>query len=466
MAIARYLPRRRFLRGMLGGTVASVALPTLDAMFNLEQTALADGTSSPLRYVAWFFGNGFILDRLEPSTTGLGWQLSPHLEPLAGVKDYLNIVTGLTNPSREKITHHEGMTVFSGYTMTDIYDGPGFFSNAAGPTLDHRIAEILGDEHSLHVGVSKAESPADYGTTMRHLSHRGYLMPNPRKNNPSEAWQSVFGAFVQPKDDRGLRESILDAVREDTATLKAELGPGDRARLDAHLESIYALEQKLVAAPPACQLPADPLFTNSEAINSEQMVYVNELMADLIVHAFACDLTRVATLLFVEGAAEPKLSDLPGVVGSWHGASHSASDWGPGSYFDRGQIYMMERWAYLLERMRDTVELDGTNLLDSSMVLLSSDASDGSVHAITRQPVLLAGHGRGHLRYPGVHYQPEPLSPSYSYATTPTPSSGSTSDVLMAILRAFDPDAEWVGEAPDAYGQGAGSGTPLAAILA
>ena len=466
MATRKHLPRRRFLQGALGGAVAAVGLPTLDAMFNLEQTALADGNSLPLRYVAWFFGNGFVLDRFEPATTGPGWQLSPHLQPLAGVKDYLNIATGLSNRSKVKITHHEGMTAFSGYTITDVGHGPGIFSNAAGPTLDHRIAEILDDQASLHLGVSKANSPADNGSTLEYLSHRGYGMPNPRINNPSDAWQSMFGVFVEPAPDRELRLSILDAVREDTATLKAELGPRDRVRLDEHLGSIRALEKKLTAVPPACDLPRDPLFENLEPINSEQMVYVNELMADLIVYAFACDLTRVATLLFVEGAAEPKLGGLANASGSWHGASHEPYNWGVGSYFDRGQVYMMERWAYLLERMKDTVELDGTNLLDSSMVLMSSDASDGASHAITRQPMVVAGHGRGHLKYPGVHYQPAPLSPGYQYGTWPSPSSGTLSDVLMAILRGFDPDAEWVGEQPDAYGAGAGSGTPLAAILA
>lgn len=462
----KHLKRRTFLRGVAGGGVATVGLPVLDAMFNLEQTALADGTSRAKRYVSWFYGNGFILDRLEPTTTGPNWQLSPHLMPLANVKDYLNIVTGLSNRSKATITHHEGMTAFSGYTMTDIGQGPGFFSNAAGPTIDHRITEHLGDPSPLHVGVSKAVSPADYGTTMSNLSHTGYLAPNTRKNSPSEAWQFLFGNFVQPKDDRALRESILDAIREDVATLKSQIGPADKNRLDAHLESVWSLEQKLISTPPTCDIPANPNFENSEPVNAEQMTYVNELMSDMITYAFACDITRVATLMFLEGAAEPQLTEIEGASGSWHQASHAAWNWEVGSYYDNGQIYMMDRWAYLLESLMNTVELDGTNLLDSAIVLLSSDASDGSVHAITRQPMLLAGHAHGHLKFPGVHYQPQPLSPSYSYGSSPGPSDGNTTDVLMAILRAFDPNAEWVGEEPDAFGNGAGSGTPLADIMA
>jgi hypothetical protein len=75
----RYLKRRTFLRGALGGGVATIALPPLDAMFNLEQTAFADGSSSPRRYVSWFTGNGFILDRFEPIGTGTNYQLNVHM---------------------------------------------------------------------------------------------------------------------------------------------------------------------------------------------------------------------------------------------------------------------------------------------------------------------------------------------------------------------------------------------------
>lgn len=460
----KHLKRRTFLRGALGGGVACVALPALDAMMNLEQTAFADGSSSPRRYMSWFFGNGFILDRFEPIGAGANWMLNTHMQPLMAVKDYLNVVTGLTNNAQDAITHHEGMTVWSGYTMTDIGQGQGFFSNCAGPTIDALISEALAGQtpiSGMHMGVSKAQSPADYGTTMHALSHRGYLQPNQAITNPSAVWQQLFGTFVQPKDDRELRLHILDSVKGEVSTLKSKLGPADNIRLDAHLDSIAALETKLSTAPPMCMLPPDPMFTNNEAINNEMLSYTHELMSDLICYAFACDLTRVATMLFIEGAAEPSLTEIPGNSNSWHEYSHNVGSWGVGDSFDNGQIYMMQRWAYLLQRMLDTVEIDGTNLLDNSMVLLSSDSSDGSIHSIRRQPMVIAGHGSGYLKYPGIHYQPAPLSGNYSYGNHPGPSSGNTSDVLLSILKAFDPAATWIGEQ-----NGAGSGTPLTDILA
>jgi hypothetical protein len=191
MTMKKHLKRRTFLRGALGGGVASIALPALDAMMNLEQTAFADGSSSPRRYMSWFHGNGYILDRWEPIGTGANWMLNTHMQPLASLKDYLTVITGLTNCATEQITHHEGMTVWSGYTMTDIGQGQGFYSNTAGPTIDALISEALAGQapiSGMHMGVSKAKSPADYGTTMHALSHRGYLQPNEAITSPSAAW--------------------------------------------------------------------------------------------------------------------------------------------------------------------------------------------------------------------------------------------------------------------------------------
>lgn len=465
----KHLKRRTFLRGALGGGIATIALPPLDAMLNLEQTAFADGSSQPRRYVSWFYGNGFILDRFEPIGTGANWQLNTHMQALSGVKDYLNVVTGLTNRAQDQITHHEGMTVFNGYTMVDIGQGQGFYSNPGGPTIDALISEALAGQtpiSGIHLGVSKAQSPADYGWTMHALSHRGYLQPNEAITSPSAAWQALFGTFVQPKDDREIRQSILDSVKEDVATLKSKLGTADNVRLDAHLDSIAELQAKLGTAVPVCEIPADPMFTNNDPLNAEKLTMVSEMMSDLMAYAFTCDLTRVATLLFIEGAAEPSLTEIPGNNSSWHQYSHNTGSWGVGGPFDNGQLFMMDRFAYFLNKLRNTDEFDGSNLLDNSMVLLSSDASDGSVHAITRVPMVIAGHGGGYLKYPGIHYQPAPLAGNYNYGSWPTPSSGNTSDVLLSILHGFDPNATWIGEEPDNFGNGAGSGTPLPDILA
>jgi hypothetical protein len=52
------LSRRTVLRGMMGGAIAAVALPTLEAMLDSSGTRLASGAPLPQRFMTYFFGNG------------------------------------------------------------------------------------------------------------------------------------------------------------------------------------------------------------------------------------------------------------------------------------------------------------------------------------------------------------------------------------------------------------------------
>ena len=62
----RFLSRRTVLRGLLGGTAVSIAMPPLEAMFNSTGTAYADGGTLPGRFGTWFWGNGMLPDRWIP----------------------------------------------------------------------------------------------------------------------------------------------------------------------------------------------------------------------------------------------------------------------------------------------------------------------------------------------------------------------------------------------------------------
>ena len=213
----KYLSRRTMLRGMAGGTAVAVGLPTLDAMLNLTQSAHADGTDLPCRFMTYYWADGINIGRWEPAATGANWDLSEHLMPLANVKDYCSIISGMRNLCAEQITHHEGMTAFNGYT----YESSGQLStDAGGPTIDQVIADALNDATStraVHVQVSKRISTdGDGGTTVVGLSHRGVegnVTAQTPEVNPIQVWQTLFGEFVPKPDDSALRLSILDHVR-------------------------------------------------------------------------------------------------------------------------------------------------------------------------------------------------------------------------------------------------------------
>ena len=65
--------------------------------------------------------------------------------------------------------------------------------------------------------------------------------------------------------------------------------------------------------------------------------------------------------------------------------------------------YHMQKFAYLIEKLKSTPDGDGT-LLDHSLVLYGSSLSDGNQHNFSPLPIVLAGGASGGLKG-GRHLQ-------------------------------------------------------------
>lgn len=439
------LSRRHMLRGLIGGSAVAIGLPPLEAMLGRSRTASAGG-DMPKRFISFFFGNGVQLRNFEPSDTGPDWTPSVQLQPFAdaGIKDFVTVCTGMRNrTTASPITHHEGMSVMSGYDYLPS-DAGGIASDWGGPTIDQVIADIIAEQsptpvRSMQVGVTKFDSPVDNGTSAKSISVRGTpgaltaLFP---QQNPRSVWSSLFGEFEAPKDDRELRLSVLDATKADIDALNARLGQQDKQRLDAHLQGISELETKISALPPACELPEQPTFENLEDNGQEVLTQVNEIMSELIAYAFVCDVTRVASNLFCSVASEAVFGEVAASSGTHHGHSH-ANDEG----YNQNIQFIMRNLAQLLVTLRDTEDAAGESLLDSTLVFATSELSQGWSHSWQRQPIIIGGHGRNHLRYPGVHYQ----AAAQQGPDDDDTSAGNTTDVLLTLARAFDPAIPSIG---------------------
>ncbi len=439
------LRRRTLLRGLINGAAVALGLPLLERMLNSNGTALADGLPLPKRFVSAFSFCGVRLDRFEPAATGPGYPLSEELAPFANVQDYMTVCTGLQNKCETQLWGTQGMTAFNGYTFD--YQG-GLTAYAGGPTIDQVIADAIGNAaplRAIHVGVSKRDSIFDSGTVAFAVSHASTAMPNYPEKNPQKVWDALFNLVPPPASDRALRTAVLDAVKSDLTSLKNNLGAADKQRLDAHVTLVEELQAKINALPPTCAYPPYPTETNADINGEEPIKAVSEAMADLVAYAFACDITRVASYMLTGPCAAQTLFTDIGQVKSNMGYVIA----GDIENNHQATVYMLSRIAYLAERFKGTVDALGENLLDSSIIYWSSDCAEAVGHDIARQPIILLGHGRGSLIYPGIHYQAVP-SPA---------SAGNMSDVLLSCLRAFDPAAVSVGAgAPK-------STTPLTEIM-
>jgi len=430
------LNRRTVLRGALGGVGISVGLPPLEAMFNANGTAYAQSNAAiPKRLGLFFWGNGVKLDRWVPGTTGAGWTPSPSLQPFAtaGVKDYVNVVTGMNIKSGNERGHHSGLTgIMSGAALiAEPHPNSNYVSTYSQPSIDQVAAGVIGTTtrfKSLEVGVSKKVVDGE-GTTLHYLSHNGPDSFNPPEYNPVNVFNRLFGTdFVPPMGGtpvvdvtKTLRKSVLDAVLADMNTLKGRVGATDKIRLDSHMNNVRSLENRLVSATPtlppgstACVRPAQP--TKPSTSGGEPIKATNKAMSDLIAMALACDQTRVFSVMFSGSVGYTVFSDI-GITTGHHDLTHDEA--GDQPQVQASTVYTMEQFAVLLAALKAIPEGAG-NLLDSCAILASSDTADGRDHSITNYPILIAGSAGGKLKYPSVHYK----------------SNGeNTSMVLLSILR-------------------------------
>ena len=65
-------------------------------------------------------------------------------------------------------------------------------------------------------------------------------------------------------------------------------------------------------------------------------------------------------------------------------------------------IFHMQHYAYLLEKMDRIQESDGSSLLDNTIFTFGGGLGDGATHQYTDLPIIVAGSGGGQLKT-GLH---------------------------------------------------------------
>jgi hypothetical protein len=411
------LSRRAILRGTLvGGGLATLPLPRLGAMLNGNGNAYASG--EPLRrvYGTWFWANGVYPTRWTPTAEGANFPLSEELMPFANVKRHLTVISR--------------MSVKTGKAGPHLYHG-GLLTGSAGankqadmPSIDQLIADKIGNDtpfKSLEVGVCKAR-PTGTAPLYYHVSWSGANAPNPADMDPHSVFTRLFGAgspgaMIGKKptgpapDTAGLtavRKSVLDVITQDANDLSARLGSEDRQRLEMHLEGIRSLEKRLapgtgvVAA--GCQPIPDPNVPPDT--KAEAPPELNKAMADLVIAALSCDLTRVFTFTFNYAGAHLYFRNLGPALNKDFHTQIAHGEGGDQPNFNVGVLYTMGCWAYLLEGMDKIQEGEGT-LLDNAVVYGATCVGWGKAHSSTNWPVMIFGRGGGALKG-NVHYAAPP----------------------------------------------------------
>ena len=410
--IIKAVDRRTVLRGMLAtGAGVTVSLPLLECMLNTNGTALAltGAPVSPL-YVTWFFGNGTLPGLWKPAATGAGsqWTLSPQLQPLSDFKSDLTVVSGLENRIVVIPEHPSGS---AGATTGAPLNG----NAVRAKSIDQVVADLISEGapfRSLELGVTPA-TPNGPEDSLHTVSHNG---PNARNNaefDPRAVFERLFqdntgdpggGQEDQAAKLARVRTSVLDAILDDGASLQQRLGLADRERVEAHLEAIRAIERRIETVPDTGSTPVEcgnlTAPTVGPDMRSEAPPEVNTAMAELATLALACQKTRVISFMFSLPAAHVYYRHLASNMNDDFHDTICHGDEGDDSSqvrVDTGVLYAMRCLNEFLTNLKNTA-YGSTNLLDSSLVYVTSDSAWGKIHTSTEWPVLFVGKAGGRLR--------------------------------------------------------------------
>jgi hypothetical protein len=229
--------------------------------------------------------------------------------------------------------------------------------------------------------------------------------------SPSAAYAAIFGGggYEFPSDSSEpaaearlrRRRSMLDALNGELTQLSQTLGAQERAKLEAHAQSLRQMEERLAQQEDpdpvavACTPPSDP------GVGSEVLLS-SVLHMDLAINAFACDLTRVAAVQFGHHQnTQVNLTEV-GAPGDWHnGFLHSDNP--------RTRLVNLERWlaqqfVAAANKLKETPAPDGNGtLFDQTLMVWARDMGDGVSHTGTDMRFVLSGGAGGYLRTGGSY---------------------------------------------------------------
>jgi len=417
--------RRHFLRG-LG---ACVALPAFESLWAWKTVAAESSklavtaTGAPLRAAFLFFPNGAIPSAWWPSGDEKQFEFSPTLKPLEPFREQIQILGGLGHKAAEPGPdgagdHARGNGVF----LTGVRLKKSATDVHAGISIDQAIAREIGHltrfpSLELSSDSIRTSGACDSGYACAYQYNLAWSSPTTpvaAEPNPRLLFERLFGEGSPGERAANMKHrqeeyrSVLDFVLEDARRMNRRLNGRDREKLDQYLTGIREIELNIQKAEQFGEVK-DPGIDTPSGIPQDRSQYV-QLMFDMLVLAFQTDSTRVATLLLGHDGDNRPLREA-GVLEGHHDLSHHFENAEKIKKLTEIDLWYASQFAIFLKKLRDTKDVDGSSLLQNSMILYGSGNADGNRHTHSNLPLVLAGNGGGGLT-PGrfVKHSSRPMS--------------------------------------------------------
>ncbi|MES1172433.1 MAG: DUF1552 domain-containing protein [Bacteroidota bacterium] len=400
--------RRALLKGL---GVGMGMLPLLNAEKVIAQTG---GVAKRLVCITWT--NGIVPTSFYPPAGALTAALPATLAPLEMWKSKILAIRGKGSGN--------AMGGIDSKTMID--DGNRFGGHSAYPSL--LTGTSKGTSPSIDTLLSDSLKTQGFANPQLNLGCRPYSsstswragkVKNTAETDPYRLYTRLFAGIpaggggttppppTTPAADPLLarRKSVIDRLVPDLTAFASKLGVDDKAKVNAHLESIRSIEKQLMATPvggggggggAGCKAPPNTPagLTFSQVANFPNHV---KLMMDIIAASVKCDISRAITLDLIDDGGGNSLTYpwLEMASPDYHAIAHNGSK-------DYAKKTVIDAWYYtqvanLVGQLAANPEGSATSL-DNTVILVANDMNEGSNHDVTGLPFLIIGSGGGFFK--------------------------------------------------------------------
>ena len=346
------------------------------------------------------FVGGFNADKLKnnkriPNEPGIyPLEFTSTMKPLLKHKDDITMVTGLDRTFKNgQDVHAQGASCY----LTSVSPHQAAEKGMRYPN-GRSLDQIIGDKVG-HTSVYNTLEISCNGFTagkediyFDNISWYGPGRIAPSIKNPRELYSRLFMADSY----RTHIQDVTDLILEDTKSISRKLGNHDKDTLDGFVTMIREIElrieklEKMIKGTDVNQ-PTNEILPRGEYIR---------LQADLMLAALQMGITNVSTFMIGPERWDASLmyeGVFPKPV-QHHSMTHNQKKDDVAKELQKIDIFHLEQLSYVISRMKEIKESDGTSLFENSILTYGAGLGDGATHQYFDLPMIVAGKGQGQIK--------------------------------------------------------------------
>ena len=407
------ISRRQFITT----TGASVALPFLPSLARGKATDLLPNKKLVMMYIPngilrrYFFPGeedailpgfvgGFNADKIKDQRRLVNkpgiypLEFTSTMRPLEKHREDISMVTGLDRSFKHgQDVHAQGASCYLTSVSPEQAAEKGMrYPN--GRSLDQVIGDQVG-----HTSVFNTLEISCNGFTagkediyFDNISWYGPGKIAPSIKNPRKLYDRLFMA----DSFRNHVQNVTDLILADTNSLARKLGGSDRDTLDGFVSMVRDIEKRIEKLEKLVQSVDLKQPTNEVLPRGEYI----RLQADLMLAALQMGITNVSTFMIGPERWDASLmyEDVFPKPVQHHNMTHNQKKEEVAKELQKIDIFHLEQFSYVISRMKELKEANGTNLFDNSLITYGAGLGDGATHQYFDLPMIVAGKGQGQVK--------------------------------------------------------------------